>query len=393
MKERELPEGWEWKKLEEIAQINPKFIRDSIKGNPDVSFIPMACVEEISGNVDLSNNRPLNEVIKGYTPLKNNDLIIAKITPCMENGKIAVANKLTNGLGFASTEFHVIRFQEDVDPNFYRFFFLQAKIRKQAELNMTGSAGQKRVPANFLKKIVVPLPPLETQKKIVAILEKAERIQRLREEADALTENLLQSVFLEMFGDPVTNPMGWETKKLGNVAKIIMGQSPSGDTYNNNKIGTPLLNGPSEFGLYYPTPIKWTTEPTKTCQVNDILFCVRGATAGRMNWADQKYCLGRGLAAIRPINDEIISPYLYRVLFLNYKLFQGRGRGSTFINISHSDLNDLEIPIPPQKIQKNYSKYLSIQKQSLKKQTCSSKDIGILKELSLSKAFTGELVS
>ena len=78
--------------------------------------------------------------------------------------------------------------------------------------------------------------------------------------------------------------------KLGEVCEVIMGQSPKGDTYNHVGNGIPLLNGPTEFGPQHPNCTLWTTAPTKLCQAGDLIFCVRGSTTGRMNWADQPYC-------------------------------------------------------------------------------------------------------
>ena len=212
--ENKLPEGWEWKKLGEIAEINPKFDKKSVSESTEVTFLPMKCIEELTGNVDTSITKSLEEVSKGYTPLIENDLIYAKITPCMENGKAAIATGLKNNLGFASTEFHVIRFKKNAYNKFFFFYLIQKRIREHAAMNMTGSAGQKRVPATFLKNLLVPLPPLETQQKIVSILEKAEETRKLRAQADELTQKLLQSVFLEMFGDPVKNSREWKLTTL-----------------------------------------------------------------------------------------------------------------------------------------------------------------------------------
>ena len=82
---------------------------------------------------------------------------------------------------------------------------------------------------------------------------------------------------------------GWTEAKLGDITEIIMGQSPSGDTCNNIGLGMPLLNGPTEFGAFHPDAIQFTTDVKKQCNAGDILFCVRGSTTGRMNWADKKY--------------------------------------------------------------------------------------------------------
>ena len=94
-------------------------------------------------------------------------------------------------------------------------------------------------------------------------------------------------------------PEDWKNVRLGDVAEVIMGQSPAGNTYNKNGLGTPLINGPTEFTDKYPIKIQWTTQPTKLCKPEDLLLCVRGSSTGRINIADDEYCLGRGVAAIR----------------------------------------------------------------------------------------------
>ncbi|MDD1703139.1 MAG: restriction endonuclease subunit S [Methanoregula sp.] len=147
-------------------------------------------------------------------------------------------------------------------------------------------------------------------------------------------------------------PEGWEWAQLGEAAEINMGQSPPGESYNDQKNGLPLLNGPAEFGKDHPIARQWTSKITKKSQVGDILFCVRGATAGRMNRADQVYCLGRGLAAIRGKQNKSLTDFLNFYLLKSYNFFQDTGRGSTFINISQADLNELKIPLPPLAIQR-----------------------------------------
>src|SRR4051812_27756515 len=94
-------------------------------------------------------------------------------------------------------------------------------------------------------------------------------------------------------------PAEWTVATLGDIAEIVMGQSPPGDTYNTEANGLPLLNGPAEFGKRFPTAVQWTTQPARLADDGDILFCVRGNTTGRINIADRVYCIGRGLAAIR----------------------------------------------------------------------------------------------
>jgi type I restriction enzyme S subunit len=167
----EISKGWKWIKMEDIAEINPRFDIARMVKDTEVSFLPMRCVEEITGHIDLSEIRHLSEVMKGYTSFIEGDLLFAKITPCMENGKIAIAHGLKNGVGFGSTEFHVIRLYELLPRKFFFFFLIQEGIRKEAQRNMTGSAGQLRVPANYIKQLHVPLLPLPEQHRIVAKIE------------------------------------------------------------------------------------------------------------------------------------------------------------------------------------------------------------------------------
>jgi type I restriction enzyme, S subunit len=126
-----------------------------------------------------------------------------------------------------------------------------------------------------------------------------------------------------------------------------MGQSPPGDSYNFDGIGLPLLNGPTEFGPVHPKERQWTKTPTKLCKPGDILFCVRGATAGRTNVADKEYCLGRGLAAIRAKSGRFDNRFLHYVLSAGYSRFQAQGVGSTFINISGELLSSFDVPLLP----------------------------------------------
>ena len=151
----------------------------------------------------------------------------------------------------------------------------------------------------------------------------------------------------------------WKKGKLAKIIQLVMGQSPSGDACNNDKIGAPLLNGPTEFGDHHPFPIQFTTDPKKFAEIGDILFCVRGSTTGRMNWADQKYVIGRGIAAIRH-KKGLTYQYFLKAL-IDYKLPQmlKTTTGSTFPNISKDQFLNLEILLPSSEDQKNISSIFS----------------------------------
>ncbi len=169
---QKLPTGWVKTTLGEVCAINPRTPFDeSVSDHTEVSFVPMAAVEEESGRLDASQIRALGSVRKGYTSFQENDVIFAKITPCMENGKIALATGLKNGLAYGSTEFFVFRPDEGVLPRFILYFMLQSTLREDAARQMTGASGQKRVPRNYLFTQEFWLPPTLEQKRIVSKLD------------------------------------------------------------------------------------------------------------------------------------------------------------------------------------------------------------------------------
>ena len=142
---------------------------------------------------------------------------------------------------------------------------------------------------------------------------------------------------------------GWWEVTLGDVATMVMGQSPPGKTVSD-EIGIPLLNGPTEFGSHHPAPVQFTTDPRKFAQPGDVLFCVRGSTTGRMNWADQEYAIGRGVAAIRHAEDPTLQPLLRGVIEFALPELLNVATGSTFPNVSASQI--AEIPYPDLSLQK-----------------------------------------
>lgn len=144
----------------------------------------MPAVDADAGAITQPVDRPYAEVAKGFTAFRDGDVIMAKITPCMENGKAAIARGLTNSLGFGSTEFHVLRPTDRVLAEYVYCFIRQESFRQAAEMEMTGSVGQKRVPADFIENAEIPLPPLAEQERIV------EAIERLTARVDAARARL-----------------------------------------------------------------------------------------------------------------------------------------------------------------------------------------------------------
>ncbi|MBP1908443.1 restriction endonuclease subunit S [Methanolobus bombayensis] len=182
----ELPEGWELPYLKDILEINPsKPKQGAVPSDTTVTFVPMPAVDADSGSINAPEVRTFSEVRKGYTAFQNEDVIFAKITPCMENGKTAIARNLLNNLGFGSTEFIVLRSNGAIVPDYLHHYIRQDSYRKLAEANMTGSVGQKRVPKEFVQKTLIPLPPLSEQQRIVAVIKTLfARLDATRERLD-----------------------------------------------------------------------------------------------------------------------------------------------------------------------------------------------------------------
>ena len=178
------PPGWARTPLRDICTINPRVDKNSIDAESLVSFVPMPAVEAETGKIDVSETRSFRAVRKGYTPFRKGDVLFAKITPCMENGKMAIVPELVSEYGFGSTEFHVLRPANGIDPRFLYHAISNHPFRFHAQHHMTGAVGQKRVPAAVLEEHEIGLPPPSEQRRIV------ERIQTLFDEIDQGVESL-----------------------------------------------------------------------------------------------------------------------------------------------------------------------------------------------------------
>ena len=147
-----------------------------------------------------------------------------------------------------------------------------------------------------------------------------------------------------------TVPSNWSFKKIRDIAEIKMGQSPDGHSYNAVGKGVPLINGPSDFGNIHPSIIQWTTAPTKMCEKDDILLCIR-ATIGKTNIADREYCIGRGVAAVKNKKQVTKRAFLEHLLEFNEKCLLRLSTGSTFLNIDKKTLSEIQFLVPPIKEQ------------------------------------------
>lgn len=166
-----LPDSWALVPLDEIAALNPKPNISQLRDDQAVHFVPMAAAAENFEGLDISTKRRLSEVRKGYTAFRSGEVLLAKITPCMENGKGGLVPELPLGIAFGSTEFHVLRPEAGVSGAWLAHFLSQREFRRIARQNMTGTAGQLRVPSKWLSSVNIPIAPPGEQVRIVAKLD------------------------------------------------------------------------------------------------------------------------------------------------------------------------------------------------------------------------------
>lgn len=211
----------------EVCTVNPRTKRGEYPDEMPVSFVPMAAVDERFGEITVREERCIAEVSKGYTAFQDGDVLFAKITPCMENGKAAVARNLTNGMGRGSTEFYVLRPSERILGEYVYYFVRQSQFRAEAKRNFTGTAGQQRVPKSFIENALIPLPPLHKQRQIVGILNRVARIERLRTQATERLREFIPALFVRMFGDAVGNSIGgrFPFARIGEICNLVNGRA------------------------------------------------------------------------------------------------------------------------------------------------------------------------
>lgn len=323
----------------------------------------MASVDEVSGTIATPQHRPFVEVKKGYTHFQDDDVLFAKITPCMENGKAAIATNLVGGLGFGSTEFHVLRSKGEVLPAWLFYFVRRPSFRNEAKRNFTGTAGQQRVPTTFLSSASIPVPPLPEQRRIIDLLSRAEGIVRLRREAEKCATELIPALFLDMFGDPATNPKRWPVATIGDLCRIQTGATPSRENpayYENGQ--TPWIKTAEVNGSTITEADEFISESAlletncKVFPVGTILVAMygQGQTRGRSAVLGIPAATNQACAAILP-SDRVKIAFLFCFLQTQYVQLRGMARGGNQANLNLSMIKGYPIILPSLRIQEIFS--------------------------------------
>lgn len=397
---------WPMVKLGDVVTVNPRLPKDA-NGDEVVSFVAMASASE-EGSLLSEEIRVLSETKKGFTYFEKNDVLLAKITPCFENGKCLRPNQISNDIGFGSTEFHVLRSDELViNPTYLFYMVWSERFRALGGHSMSGAAGQKRVSADFLRQFEIPLPPLEEQKRIAAILDKADAIRRKRQQAIKLADDFLRAVFLDMFGDPVTNPKGWEIRSIEQLIsdeKHALKRGPFGGALKKEIFVEHgylvyeqyhALNGDFSYQRYFIDEEKYLELRAFDVKPKDIIVSCSGVNLGRLAEVPEDSPNGIINQALMKItlNQNVILNGIFIDIFSNpsfKKAFYGDFRGAAIPNFPPmSTFKNFNFIVPPVELQK---KYIEI-KQKLLSHTAISEYMESLSLIgSLShKAFSGEL--
>lgn len=348
--------SWLKKKLSEVAQINPRRTPLERDDATSTSFVPMEAVDEILGEVTQTISQPYSKVKKGYTYFENGDVIFAKITPCMQNGKHAVVHNLIDGFGFGSTEFHVIRGSEEIVPEWIHYYLRRKQTLDAALKTFTGAVGQQRVPDAFLKDLEIPVPHPDTQRQIATRLKaQLAEVETARQAAQVqlsdtrlLRVRMLKAFFAELYGAP--------KKKLGDYAETTSGSTPSR--------GNKLYWQPAEIawvktGEVAFAPITATEEAISKTALTEcslsllppktILIAMygQGKTRGQSAVLEIPATTNQACFAILP-NETWEPDFLHLWLKASYQDLRdlSENRGGNQANLNGALLNALEVPAP-----------------------------------------------
>ena len=400
-------EEWRWPQLKEIAGINPRRPRGLKRPEEaPTTFVPMPSVDETSGTVANPLEKPFGEVKSGYTYFEENDVLFAKITPCMQNGKHVIARNLIDGIGFGTTEFHVIRPRDEVIPEWIHLYIRQPSILNEAATHFTGSVGQQRVPPYFLEDLAIPLPPLSEQKRIAAILnDHMADIARAAAEAQLEAAKALSAGYLrEIFES--TEAKKWPKVRLGDHAsKIGSGVTPRGGQSAYKPEGTPLIRSQNIYlnrfvsnGLVFIDQEQDQKMRNSRVEKGDVLLNITGASIGRVCVVPDEICpanVNQHVSIIRTgiLNPDYLSFYMSNPVFQSF--IMNSQSGATRQALTKSMIEDFFIPCPPIKIQlkivKDILHRIKISEKIITDLRLQMQTIDTIPSAILNKAFNGEL--
>jgi restriction endonuclease S subunit len=335
-------------RIADVCDVNPrKSELDEPPATTRVSFVPMKDLTENSSDFTPQEERALDEVRQGaYTFFRDGDVLVAKVTPCFENGKAGVARKLLNGIGFGSSEYYVLRPSKRLLPELLYHFITSSNFRAIATPAMTGTGGLQRVPKSIVEEFQIPLPPLEVQHQIVAEIEV---YQKIIDGARQVLDNYKPHIAL----DPA-----WPIVPLGGACKAIL-TGPFGTALHESDYvpdGIPVINPKNIVdGAVLKEGAKAVSEAKRdsllefTVRENDIVIGRRGEM-GRCAIVTSEmngWLCGTGCFVIR-LNDECDTRFAHlQISSQKVKAhLEAQAVGVTMLNLNQGILSKIQIPLP-----------------------------------------------
>ena len=305
---------------------------------------------KLTDNFEYIENETFNEISQYI--VNKGDLIISIV------GTIGLTNIIEYSLDNANLTENCAKITNlkkgyNVD---YIYYFLNSKIGQNLIQESTVGAVQKKLPIKNIRDLNIPFPDFDIQNKIVDLLS---TIDKKIENCKSINKNLfeLSNVIYSDFIKSMDNNEQCHYIELKELGNIVMGQSPKGESYNYDNIGLPLINGAADYENGYLKAQKYTSDPKKTCNKNDLIFCIR-ATIGLLVVCDKKYCLGRGVAGITNINP-IYKEYAFHLINSSIENFKRAATGSVISGISRKDIENIDVIIPSSD---EINKYHTVQK-------------------------------
>lgn len=395
---KKLPKGWRLAPLTEggLVEVDPKtdapkdWDRDRI-----VSFLPMALVDEATGTVRDFERQSLASCSGGKSRFRNTDVLFAKITPCVQNGKIAIIESLPDSIGFGSTEFYVLRSGERLLPEYLWYFVRTSKVIERAVATFTGTSGRQRVPSTFWDDIEIPLPQLAVQERIVEVLQQADAIRRKRVEARRLADQILPALFLDMFGNPATNPKGWPVEPIGNLLAFETSQvRPEADMMYDYVAPEHIESGTGRFsGLH--TVFGRELGSTKNRFTSEhVLYCKLRPYLNKVILPESTGICSTELIPLRPfekISREFLAIFLRLPFFV--AIATQKSQRTKMPRFGPSQMATERMIVPPDRLQHAFCETANHLLACINKAIDSQEtSLGLFDGL-LSRAFTGELTA
>ncbi|MFI2631200.1 restriction endonuclease subunit S [Streptomyces collinus] len=402
-----LPAGWVRATIGELCDVNPRGFDEEPGDDEFVSQVPMASVEAETGRMDASTQVRYGDFKKkSLTRFQEDDVLFAKITPCMENGKIAKARGLAGGRALGSTEFHVLRSRGAVLPEYLMHFLLQRHVRRVAEHHMTGAVGQRRVPRPYLAELEIPVPPLAEQHRIVAKLDEQLANIETGEGSLANAEARIVTFIASLLAEAIKPSEGWETNTIGEMAAVSSGATPlkgRSEYYDGGTvpwITSSLLNAPFvEQADKFITKKAVAETAVKEYPPGTLLLAMygEGKTRGkcselRIHATTNQACAGIQIAA----EYECRKDWVKLVLEARYEENRALASGGVQPNLSLGLVKKIQVPLPPLMRQKELLEQVAQRRADAGKMFDAIESVKIqaieLRNALLHAAFTGALV-